>query len=182
MPEGVGPIVYSEAQIQRRVAGLARAIDADHPGRELVVIGVLTGTVIFVADLLRALSVPTVVDFLAISRFGPSRETHGAVRLIKDLETRITGRSVLLVENFVDTGFTLHYLLNTLRARQPESLRVCALLDRPQRRLIDVSLDYVGFEPSDDFLIGYGLHYRQQYRQLPYIAKLDVEELNHHAF
>jgi len=170
----LGPVVFSEEQIRSRVAELAADLSRDHIGEIPVIIGVLTGTVMFMADLLRAISIPVEVDFMAISRFGPSRETHGAVRVLKDLEIPLGGRHAVLVEDLVDTGFTLSHILGTIRARGPASVRVCALLSRPQHRLIEVPLDYVGFDAPDDFLVGYGMHYRQQYRQLPYIASFRV--------
>src|SRR3990170_1200264 len=171
---GLGPVVFSEDQIRERVAELAADLSRDYIDKMPVIIGVLTGTVMFMADLLRALSIPAEVDFMAISRFGPPQETHGAVRVLKDLEIPLGGRHAVLVEDLVDTGFTLSHVLGTFRARGPASVRVCALLSRPQRRLIEVPLDYVGFDAPDDFLVGYGMHYRQQYRQLPYIASCRV--------
>jgi hypoxanthine phosphoribosyltransferase len=172
----VGPILLSETQIQARIAELGAQISRDYAGKELVLIGILKGVVLFMADLLRALEVPAIVDFMSISRFGPSEETRGAARLLKDLDLTIEGREVLVVEILIDTGFTLSYMLRTLSARLPASLGVCVLLDRPKRRLIDVPLDYVGFEAPEDFLVGYGLHYREKYRQLPYIAHYELKK------
>jgi hypoxanthine phosphoribosyltransferase len=172
---GVGPILIPEAQIQSRVAELGAQISRDYAGKDLVLIGILKGVVLFMADLLRALEIPAIVDFMSISRFGPSEETRGAARLLKDLDLAIEGRDVLVVEILIDTGFTLSYMLRTLSARLPASLGVCVLLDRPKRRLIDVPLDYVGFEAPEDFLVGYGLHFREMYRQLPYIAQYDLK-------
>jgi hypoxanthine phosphoribosyltransferase len=169
-PPGVGPVVFSASQIQQRVAELGTQISTDHAGQELVLVGVLKGTLLFLSDLLRALTVPAMVDFMAISRFGPSRETGGAARLVKDLDISLLGRHVLLVEDIVDTGLTLSYLMRTLKTRHPASLEVCALLNRPRRRMIDVPLRYVGFEAPDEFIIGYGLHVEERFRQLPYIA------------
>jgi hypoxanthine phosphoribosyltransferase len=166
----LGPVVFSEDQIRTRVTQLASDLSRDYRDKNPVIIGVLTGTVMFIADLLRAMTVPVEVDFTAISRFGPPERTHGAVRVLKDLEIPLSGRHAVLVEDLVDTGFTLSHILGSLQARGPASVRVCALLSRPQRRLIDVPLDYLGFEAPDDFLVGYGMHYRQQFRQLPYIA------------
>ncbi len=170
----LGPVVFGEDQIRHRVAELAADLSTDYIDKNPVVIGVLTGTVMFMADLLRMLTIPVEVDFMAISRFGPPQQTHGAVRVLKDLEIPLGGRHAVLVEDLVDTGLTLSHILGTLQARGPASLRVCALLSRPQRRLIKVPLDYVGFDAPDDFLVGYGMHYRQQYRQLPYIAACRV--------
>jgi hypoxanthine phosphoribosyltransferase len=174
-PAELGPVVFTEDQIRHRVAEMAADLSTDYVDKKPVIIGVLAGTVMFMADLLRALTVPVEVDFLAISRFGPPEETHGAVRVLKDLEIPLAGRHAVVVEVLVDTGFTLSHILGTLRARGPVSVRVCALLNRRQRRLINVPLDYVGFDAPDDFLVGYGMHYRQQYRQLPYIASCRVD-------
>ncbi len=175
---GLGPVVFSQDEIQRRVAELAQAVSRDHAGQEIVLVGILKGAVLFTVDLLRALAVPARLDFMAISRFGPSPESRGVARLLKDLEEPIAGRHVVLAEIIVDTGFTLSYLLRMLETRHPASLKVCVLLDRPRRRLIDVPLDYVGFEAPEDFLAGYGLGYRERFRQLPYIARFDPETAN----
>lgn len=175
LPPNVGPVAFTQAQIQNRVAELGGAISRDYAGEDLVLVGILKGIVLFMADLLRATHIPVSVDFMAISRFGPPEESRGAARLLKDLDVPIKGRHVLLVEDIVDTGFTLSYLRRTLRARYPTSLDTCALLDRPKRRLIDVPLKYIGFEAPEEFLVGYGLHFREQYRQLPYIAYFHPE-------
>lgn len=167
---GVGSVVFSTAQIQERVAQLGEQISRDYAGQELVLIGILKGTLMFLADLLRTLTVPAAVDFMAISRFGPSSETGGAARLLKDLDLSLADRHALVVEDIVDTGFTLSYLLRTLKARHPASLEVCVLLNRPRRRMIDLPLKYVGFEAPDEFIVGYGLHVEERFRQLPYIA------------
>jgi len=174
---GLGPVVFSRDQIRNRVAELGAAISKDYTGGTPVVIGVLTGTVMFVADLLRAMTIPVEVDFMSISRFGPPGETLGAVRVLKDLEIPIGGRDAILVEALVDTGFTLSHMLSALQARRPTSLRVCTLLSRPQRRLIEVPLDHVGFEAPDEFLVGYGLQYRGQFRQLPHIASYSPDDV-----
>ena len=176
LPLGVGPVVFSEAQIQARVMVLGEAITRDYTGADLVLIGILKGIVFFMADLLRSLQTPVIVDFMSISRFGPSEETRGAARLLKDLDLSLHGRHALIVEIIVETGFTLSYMLRTLQARQPASLGVCTLLDRPKHRLIDVPLNYVGFEAPEEFIVGYGLHYRQKFRQLPYIAYYDPKK------
>ena len=167
---GVGRVVFSTAQIHARVQELGAQISRDHVGQELVLIGILKGTLFFLADLLRCLTIPAILDFMAISRFGPSRETGGAARLVKDLDLSLDQRHVLVVEDIVDTGFTLSYLLRTLQTRRPASLEVCVLLNRPRRRMIDLPLDYVGFEAPDEFVVGYGLQVEERFRQLPYIA------------
>ncbi len=170
LPPGVGPVVFSAAQIEQRVQQLADQISRDYAGQELVLIGILKGSLIFLADLLRALTIPAVVDVIAISRFGPSSETGGAARLLKDLDLSLHERQALVVEIIVDTGFTLSYMLRTLKARQPASLETCVLLNRPRRRMIELPLKYVGFEAPDDFIVGYGLQLEERFRQLPYIA------------
>jgi hypoxanthine phosphoribosyltransferase len=176
LPPGVGPVVFSEAQIQARVMELGEAISRDYAEADLVLIGILKGIVFFMADLLRSLHTPVIVDFMSISRFGPSEETQGAARLLKDLDLSLHGRHALIIEIIVETGFTLSYMLRTLQARQPASLGVCTLLDRPKHRLIDVPLNYMGFEAPEEFIVGYGLHYREKFRQLPYIAYYDPKK------
>jgi hypoxanthine phosphoribosyltransferase len=176
LPPGVGPIVFSEAQIQARIRELGEAISHDYAKSDLVLVGILKGIVFFMPDLLRSIHVPAVVDFMSISRFGPSEETQGAARLLKDLELPLHDRHALVIEIIVETGFTLSYMLRTLQARQPASLGVCTLLDRPSHRLIDVPLNYVGFEAPEEFIVGYGLHYRERFRQLPYIAYYDPKK------
>jgi len=135
-------------------------------------VGVLRGVVFFMADLMRAVAIPMAYDFMAISRYGPTSETRGVVRLTKDLDEHIEGRHVLFVEDVIDTGLTSNYILRTLRAREPASLKTCVLFDRPRRRLIDFEIAYKGFELPDLFVVGYGLDYRQKYRNLPYVATL----------
>ena len=175
LPPGVGPVVFSQEHIQERVGELAIRISQDYAGQELVLIGILKGIVLFLADLLRALTIPAIVDFMSISRFGPSTETHGAARLLKDLDISLEGRHALVVENIVDTGFTLSYLLRTLKAREPASLEVCTLLNRSRMRVMDIPIKYVGFEAPDEFIVGYGHHFEERYRQLPFIARFDPE-------
>src|SRR5438874_8300630 len=162
LPPEVGEVVFTARQIQRRVGALARRISRDYAGRELRLVTVLKGGVFFVADLARRLEVPVTLDFLAIAGYG-SPSAVGAVRLTKDLDESITGRHVLIVEDVVDTGLTLGYIHADLSRRGPASLRVCILLDRPHRRLVDLPIDYTGFELPDRFVVGYGLDWRQRY-------------------
>ena len=171
---GVGRVFFSADQIQKRVQQLAREISQDYEGRHLLLVGVLRGVFCFMADLMRYLTVPADVDFMAISYFGV--ETGKAVRVTKDLDLNLEGRDVLLVEDIVDTGMTLGYVLGHLKARKPASLAVCTLLDKRVRRLAEVSLTYVGFEIPDEFLVGYGLDYQEEYRNLPFIALLSEEK------
>jgi hypoxanthine phosphoribosyltransferase len=177
-PGDIGPVFLSQEQIQGRVAGLGVQISRDYADRDLVVVGVLKGVLFFLADLLRAINIPVTVDFLAISRYGPSQETKGVVRLTKDLSETVTGRHVLFVEDVIDTGLTTHFIMRTLRLRKPASLATCVLLNRVRRRIIDVELDYVGFDISDDFVVGYGLDFREQYRNLPYMIRLELDQAN----
>jgi len=170
--EGVDRVLYSHTQIQRRVKALASRISYDYVGKQLVLVGILKGVVCFMADLMQHLSLPVTLDFMAISYYGADGQV---VKITKDLDSSITGQHVLMVEDIVDTGMTLNYVLNHLSAHNPASLRVCALLDKRARRLINVPLDYVGFEIPDEFIVGYGLDYNGQYRNLPFIGILHPE-------
>jgi len=169
--EIIDHILIDAETVQRRVAELGQAISADYQGKDLVLICSLKGGVAFLTDLMRQISVPHEIDFMAISSYGVGqRESTGAVRLIMDLEANIQGRDVLIVEDIVDSGRTMNYLLRTLWARQPASLRVCTLLNKPSRRALDVPLDYIGFDIPDEFVLGYGLDLDEKYRNLPYLA------------
>jgi hypoxanthine phosphoribosyltransferase len=170
--DGVGEVLVGEQDLQRRVRELGARISADYKGRDLVMIGVLKGAVLFLADLMRSLTVPCEIDFMAVSSYGSSTDSSGVVRILKDLEAPIEGRDVLVVEDIIDSGLTLHYLMKNLRARNPASLEVCALLTKPERRRIDLPIRYVGFEIPNRFAIGYGLDHGQRYRNLPYVAAL----------
>jgi hypoxanthine phosphoribosyltransferase len=168
----IGEILVEADDLQRRIAELGAEINRDYQGRDLVMIGVLKGAVLFLADLMRELEVPCEIDFMAVSSYGSSTDSSGVVRILKDLDASIAGRDVLLVEDIVDSGLTLHYLLKNLRARDPRSLEVCALLTKPERRRIDLPIRYVGFEIPNRFAIGYGLDHAQRYRNLRYVAAL----------
>ena len=170
----VKEIVLTEEQIQTRIAELGQQICKDYAGKDPVLVGVLTGVVLFVADLVRQITIPVTLDFMAISRYS-GEKASGNVRITKDLEQDITGRHVLFVEDVIDTGLTLNYLLRTLRTRRPASLRVCVLFDRPYRRLIDIPLAYQGFELPDTFVVGYGLDAAGHYRNLPFVGILKPE-------
>lgn len=172
-PGDIGPIFLTEEQIQQRVVELGAQISHDYASKDLVVIGILKGVVFFMADLLRAITIPVTVDFLAISRYGPTEKTHGVVNLTKDLSEPLAGRHVLFIEDIIDSGFTTHFIMRTLRLREPASLNVCILLNRTRRRIIDIDPAYVGFEIPDYYLVGYGLDFKEQYRNLPYIVKFD---------
>lgn len=167
--EGVDRVLYSRAKIQRRVRTLARHISRDYGGQRLVLVGILKGVICFMADLMQSLSIPVTLDFMAISYYGGEGQV---VKITRDIDSSITGQHVLMVEDIVDTGMTLNYILNHLSAHNPASLRVCTLLDKRARRLVNVPLDYVGFEVPDEFVVGYGLDYKGQYRNLPFIGIL----------
>jgi hypoxanthine phosphoribosyltransferase len=169
---GLGEVLIEPERLQRRVTELGAEISRDYAGRDLVLIGVLKGAVLFLADLIRELEVPCEVDFMAVSSYGSSTDSSGVVRILKDLDASIEGRDVLLVEDIVDSGLTLHYLLKNLGARNPRSLEVCALLTKPERRRVDLPIRYVGFEIPNRFAIGYGLDHRQRYRNLRFVAAL----------
>jgi hypoxanthine phosphoribosyltransferase len=171
----VAEILIGEEQIQRRVAELGQRITADFAGEEILIIAVLKGAVLFLADLIRHIDLPLAVDFLAVSSYGAGTESSGVVRILKDLDAPIEGKHELIVEDIVDSGRTLDYLLRMLRQRRPATLHVCTLLDKRERREIDVPIDYVGFEVPDAFVVGYGLDYAEFYRQLPFIGVLRPE-------
>ena len=168
----VETILIDEERLQRRIAELGQEVSADYAGRELLLIGVLKGAVFFMADLMRRLTVPCEIDFMAISSYGAATDSSGVVRILKDLDINIEGTHVLVVEDIIDSGLTLSYLMRNLRAREPASLEVCALLTKPERRLIEVNVRYVGFEIPNRFVIGYGLDFGERYRNLPYVATL----------
>lgn len=176
LPDAISDVLLTEQQIQQRVRGLGAAISADYAGLDPLLVGVLRGVVLFMADLMRAVSIPFGIDFLAITPYG-AQAGPGRVRLLKDLETSIEGRHVLFVEDMVDTGLTLHTLLRMLRERQPASLHVCTLFDKPRLRLVKLPLRYVGFELPDRYVVGYGLDYRQRYRNLPFVGVLSAQVL-----
>ena len=167
-------VLLEADQIQRRIAELAAQIEGDYPPDEEVhLVGVLKGGFVFMADLVRAMSARVTLDFIAVSSYQQSTKSSGEVRLIKDVDTRLEGRHVIIVEDIVDTGLTLTYLQDILRARAPKALRTACLLSKPSRRLVDVKVDYIGFTIEDKFVVGYGLDYAEQYRNLPYIGVLE---------
>ncbi len=172
---GVQEILIDEATLQGRIRELGAEIAEDYRGRDLLLIGVLKGAVFFMADLMRQLDIPCEVDFMAISSYGAGIDSSGVVRILKDLDVSIEDRNVLVVEDIVDSGLTLSYLLRNLEARRPTSLEVCALLTKPERRENDVPCRYIGFEIPNRFVIGYGLDFAERYRNLPYIGVLREE-------
>jgi hypoxanthine phosphoribosyltransferase len=172
----VTEVLIEEDDLQRRIADLGTEISSDYQGRDLLLVGVLKGAVFFLADLMRELEVPCEVDFMAVSSYGSATDSSGVVRILKDLDMAIEGRDVLIVEDIVDSGLTLQYLMRSLSARNPASLEVCALLTKPERRKVDLPIRFVGFEIPDRFAIGYGLDHAERYRNLPYVAALAMDE------
>ena len=170
----IGKILVQQDELSHRVRELGEQISRDYAGRTPLLICVLKGAVFFLADLMRNIDIPCEVDFMAVSSYGSSTDTSGVVRILKDLDAPLEGRDVLIVEDIVDSGLTLQYLMRTLETRGPASLEVCALLTKPERRLAEVPARYVGFEIPDRFAIGYGLDYAERYRNLPYVATLHL--------
>jgi hypoxanthine phosphoribosyltransferase len=175
LERAVGEILIDEDALSSRVAELGAEVSADYQGRDLLLIGVLKGAVFFMADLMRHIGVPCEVDFMAISSYGDSTDSSGIVRILKDLDINIEGRDVLVVEDIIDSGLTLSYLMRNLESREPASLEVCALMTKPARREIDVPVRYIGFEIPNRFVVGYGLDFGERYRNLPYVAVLSDE-------
>ena len=165
--------MIDEASLQARIRELGAEISSDYEGRDLLLIGVLKGAVFFMSDLMRHLTIPCEIDFMAISSYGDSTDSSGIVRILKDLDINIEGRHVLIVEDIIDSGLTLSYLVRNLESREPASLEICALLTKPDRREIEVPVRYVGFEIPNRFVIGYGLDFAERYRNLPYVGVLD---------
>jgi hypoxanthine phosphoribosyltransferase len=168
----VEEVLLGSEQVQARVTELGAQLSADYAGRDPVLVSVLKGSIIFLADLVRAMPIPLSIDLMEVSSYGASTESSGQVRILKDLSTSIAGREVIVVEDIIDTGLTLNYLLRYLHDKGPASIRICCLLDKPARRLAEIEIDYRGFTIPDRFVIGYGLDYGERYRNLPYIGVL----------
>jgi len=175
LERGVGEILIEADALRGRIAELGEEISEAYAGHDLLLIGVLKGAVFFMADLMRHLSVPCEVDFMAISSYGAATDSSGVVRILKDLDINIEGRNVLVVEDIIDSGLTLSYLIRNLESREPASLEICALLTKPDRRENDVDVRWVGFEIPNRFVIGYGLDFAERYRNLPYVGVLSEE-------
>src|SRR6478609_2228839 len=175
LEQAVGEVLIDQETLAARVAELGAEVSADYEGRDLLLIGVLKGAVFFMADLMRHLTVPCEVDFMAISSYGDATDSSGIVRILKDLDINIEGRHVLVVEDIIDSGLTLSYLIRNLESREPATLEVCALLTKPSRREIDVPVRYVGFEIPNKFVVGYGLDFAERYRNLPYVGVLSED-------
>jgi hypoxanthine phosphoribosyltransferase len=175
--EDIGEVILSSEQIQTRVAELAGQISRDYAGQELLLVGMLRGVIFFISDLMRRLSIPSQMDFIEIASYSAETKNRGPVRLVKDLEIPITDRHVLFVEDMIDTGLTLNYLVHNLSARRPASLEVCVLLSKGAHRLVENPVRYIGFELPDRYVVGYGLDFRERYRNLPFIGMLKPEAM-----
>ena len=174
--DDVAEVLVSEEQLRQKVAELGAQLSLDYADRPLTLVSVLKGSLPFMADLMRAITIPLTIDLMEVSSYGGAvTETSGLVRILKDLSASIEGKDVVIVEDIIDTGLTLNYLLRYLRGKNPRSLRICALLDKPARRLVDIDIDYRGFSIPDSFVIGYGLDYGEFYRNLPFIGVLRPE-------
>lgn len=168
--------MLTEEEVDKRIKEIGEQISKDYAGKKIHLICVLKGGVFFMCELAKRISVPVSMDFMSISSYGNSTESSGIIKIIKDLDESITGEEVLVVEDIVDSGRTLNYLLEMLRDRKPASLRLCTLLDKPERRVVEVNVDYTGFQIPDEFVVGYGLDYAQKYRNLPYIGVVEQDE------
>jgi hypoxanthine phosphoribosyltransferase len=172
VPDEIDEVLISEQEIQDKVAELAKAIDEDYRGKELLLVGVLKGAVMIMADLARALETPVSMEFMAVSSYGSSTSSSGVVRILKDLDREIADKHVLVVEDVIDSGLTLNWLLRNMRSRGPASVEVCALLRKPEAAKVDVPVKYVGFDIANDFVVGYGLDYAERYRDLRFVGRL----------
>ncbi|CEH35544.1 hypoxanthine phosphoribosyltransferase [Romboutsia lituseburensis] len=166
----VTEVMISEEQLAEKVSELAKQIENDFKGEELLVVGILKGASVFVSDLIRKINLDVNIDFMSVSSYGSSTESSGVVKILKDLDVNIEGKNVLIVEDIIDSGLTLSNLVAALETRNPKSLKLCTLLDKPQRRKADIPVDYVGFVIEDKFIVGYGIDYAEKYRNLPYIG------------
>lgn len=175
MEDDVCEVLITREEIRAKTAELAGQITADYQGQDLLLLCILKGGLLFLADLMRQIQLPLEIDFMAVSSYGNATESSGVVRILMDLETNIQGRNVLIVEDIIDTGRTLNYIIHNLRTRGPASVKICALLNKPARRELDIHVDYVGFEIPDKFVIGYGLDYGEIYRNLPFVGILRPE-------
>lgn len=175
MLRDIETILISQEELEAKVKELGERISSDYAGKELLIVCILKGAVIFCADLVRQISIPVTMEFMAVSSYGDATQSSGAVMILKDLESNIADKHVLIVEDIVDTGLTLNYLVENLKARHPLSVKVCTLLDKPERRKVEVHVDYKGFVIPDAFVVGYGLDYGEKYRHLPYVCVLKPE-------
>lgn len=175
MQNDIKNILISEEEIARKVKELGKQLTEDYKGKDLLIVGILKGCMLFLSDLVRAIDLPLTMDFMVVSSYGTATKSSGVVRILKDLEKEIEGKDVLIVEDIVDTGLTLSYLIENLKTRNPNSVKVCTLLDKPDRRKSQVELSYIGFTIPDEFVVGYGLDYAEVYRNLPFVCVLKPE-------
>lgn len=178
MFKNIQKVLISEIELADRIAEMGRELTRDYADKNLFVIGVLKGANIFMSDLIRKIELPMVIDFMAVSSYGMSTESSGTVRILKDLDFSIEGKDVLIVEDIIDSGLTLNYLRKNLMDRKPSSLKICALLDKPERRKVEMIIDYTGFEIPDAFIVGFGIDYAENYRNLPFVAVLENTVFN----
>lgn len=178
MIDDIKEVLVSTEELAAKVKEMGKAIDADYAGKDILMVGVLRGAVIFMADLARAVSRPVTIDFMAVSSYGASTHSSGVVRILKDLDEAVEGRHVLIVEDIIDSGLTLKYLYDNLKSRKPASIKICALMSKPSRRKVDVPVAYTGFTIPDHFVVGYGLDYAEKYRNLPFVGVLKPEAYN----
>ena len=175
MKNDIQEVLFSEAQLDAKVSELGARISKDYDGRHPLIVSVLKGSYVFMADLTRKITIPCNIDFMAVSSYGNGTKTTGEVQIIKDIGSKIDGRDLIIVEDILDSGVTLSFLMKILKARGANSIRLCTLLSKPERRKVDVPIDYLGFEIPDEFVVGYGLDYAEKYRNLPYIGILKPE-------
>ncbi|MTI71257.1 MAG: hypoxanthine phosphoribosyltransferase [Firmicutes bacterium] len=175
MKNDIKEVLLTEEDIQKKLKELGKQISEDYKGKDLLLIGVLKGAVMVLTDLAKNISIPLTMDFMAVSSYGSSTESSGVVKIIKDLDESIEGKDILIVEDIIDTGLTLNYLVSNLKSRDPKSIKLFTLLDKPERRKVDLDIDYSGYKVPDAFIVGYGLDYDEKYRNLPYIATLKEE-------
>jgi hypoxanthine phosphoribosyltransferase len=177
--DDIAEVLITEQELQARIAEMGAQISVDYAGKDPLLVGVLRGVFVFMADLVRAIQIPIEIDFMGITRYGPSAQTQGIVRFTKDLEILAQDRHVLFVEDVIDTGLSLRYIVRNLQARQPASLRICTLFNKPHKRLFELDIAYTGFELPDRFVVGYGLDYDERYRNLPFVGVLKEEAITH---
>ena len=175
MKDDIKEVLVTEQQIKEKVSEIGAKISKDYSGRNLLLVSVLKGSVVFMADLMRAITIPLHIDFMSVSSYGAGVKTSGVVKIIKDLDNPIEGLDVIIVEDILDSGLTLSYIIEMLQSRNPRSIKICTLLDKPERRRVEVKTNYCGFEIPDRFVVGYGLDYAEKYRNLPYIGILKPE-------
>jgi hypoxanthine phosphoribosyltransferase len=169
-------VMYSEEQIEARVREIATEISRDYAGEEVHLICILKGSIFFTAELAKRISVPVTLDFMSVSSYGDGTESTGRIKIIKDLDENIAGKNVIVIEDIIDSGRTLSFLMDMLSVRKPKSLKLCTLLNKPERRVVNINVDYIGFDIPDKFVVGYGMDYAQKYRALPYVGIVQTEE------